>query len=143
MASETTAMITLMYSRGFQDECRPGRPTERRMRRLLNGTPPVDSPTIRPCPELALPPLRAVEGELRRLVVGEPRLPALLISRQPAGLALGAVRESDAFGAHAPTLRATREGARQVRLLAPVQLATSRLRARPAPLPEEERHPAA
>jgi hypothetical protein len=51
--------------------------------------------------ELPLRAARAVEDDLRRLVVGEVRLPALLVGRQPRGLALGAVRDrGDALGLH-------------------------------------------
>jgi hypothetical protein len=51
--------------------------------------------------ELALAAPGAVERELRRLVVGEPRLPALLVGRQPASVALSAGRDQrDALRTH-------------------------------------------
>jgi hypothetical protein len=43
--------------------------------------------------ELALGAVRAVEDDLRRLVVGVVGTPALLVGRQPAGLALRAARD--------------------------------------------------
>jgi hypothetical protein len=43
--------------------------------------------------ELPLSALRAVEDELRRFVVRQVRNPALLVGRQPAGVALNAGRD--------------------------------------------------
>src|SRR5690348_12364787 len=55
--------------------------------------------------ELPFSALRAVENDLGRLVAAEVRLPALLLSREPDGLALNALAEqSDALGAHRPSL---------------------------------------
>ena len=55
--------------------------------------------------ELPLGALRAVEGKLRRLVVGMPRLPALLVGGKPACIALGATRDQcDALSFHAVSL---------------------------------------
>ena len=59
--------------------------------------------------ELPFSALRAVENDLGRLVAmlvaAEVRLPALLVSRKPDGLALNALAEqSDALGAHRPSL---------------------------------------
>ena len=55
--------------------------------------------------ELLLGALRAVERELRRLVVGQPRLPALLICLQPVRLALGARRDQrDTLERQGPSL---------------------------------------
>ena len=59
--------------------------------------------------ELPFSALRAVENDLGRLVAmlvaAEVRLPALLVSREPDGLALNALAEqSDALGAHRPSL---------------------------------------
>jgi hypothetical protein len=50
--------------------------------------------------------LWAVEGELRRLVIGEVGLPAILVRWQPHLAALGALRhQSDSLGAHVSDLR--------------------------------------
>src|SRR4051812_25484531 len=51
--------------------------------------------------ELSLGALGAVEGELWGFVVGEVRVPAILVSRQPNRATLRALRDqSDGFGAH-------------------------------------------
>src|SRR4051812_18213023 len=60
--------------------------------------------------ELALSAARAVEEDLGRLVemlvATQVGAPALLVGRQPCGLALGAARdEYDAFGVHPRSLR--------------------------------------
>jgi hypothetical protein len=55
--------------------------------------------------ELSLRALRAVERELRRLVVGQPRLPAILVGWQPESAALRAGGDQrDALGVHATSL---------------------------------------
>ncbi len=57
-------------------------------------------------PELPLRAVRAIGHDLRRLVIGEVRAPALLVGRQPAGVALDAARDQgDALGAHAQQSR--------------------------------------
>jgi hypothetical protein len=54
--------------------------------------------------ELPLGAIRAVERELRGLIVGEVRLPAVLVRRQPDRATLGALRDCrDAFGTHTAT----------------------------------------
>jgi hypothetical protein len=56
--------------------------------------------------EVALSAIREVEDDLSRLVVGEVGGPALLVRRQPALIALGAVRnDRDAPSAHEPESR--------------------------------------
>jgi hypothetical protein len=56
-------------------------------------------------PELPLPALHAIERELRRLVVGETRKPALRVGRHPGPLALDALGDQgDALGVHKPSL---------------------------------------
>jgi hypothetical protein len=55
--------------------------------------------------ELPLCALRAVEDHARRLVVGEVGGPALLVGRQPEGIALSAARnQRDLLGAHRASL---------------------------------------
>jgi hypothetical protein len=74
---------------------------------LPNGGPPGSSlpDSCSVAAELALAAVRAVEDNLRRLVIGQPGLTALLVGQQPVGVALGALRDqSDTLGSHAPTL---------------------------------------
>jgi hypothetical protein len=55
--------------------------------------------------ELPLNAVRAIEDDLRRLVVGEVRAPAVLVRRQPTGIALLAVWDQrDALGTHGASL---------------------------------------
>src|SRR5215211_5188586 len=65
------------------------------------------SPTFPSCDlsEFARGTVRPKECELRRLVVREVRLPALLVGRQPNRSAFAALRhESDGLSAHRPEL---------------------------------------
>jgi hypothetical protein len=77
-------------------------PPEETARRIVERLSPVDLAQL-----VALlaaeAAARAVEGEVRRLVVGEVGGPALLVGRQPNGLALGA-RWDHTAGPHEPVL---------------------------------------
>jgi hypothetical protein len=54
--------------------------------------------------ELPLCALRAVEDHARRLVVGEVGGPALLVGRQPEGIASAPRNQRDLLGAHRASL---------------------------------------